>query len=267
MERIFEISISPFATGGKTLALLELHEVTEAHRVERMRVNFIANASHELRTPLTSLAGFIETLQGPARNDAAAREKFLSIMGEQTRRMARLVDDLLSLSRIELNEHLRPQTQVNLTPIVRRIVDALEPLASGAGASISIEAPPEANVLGSADELERVVENLVENAIKYGARETGAALRVDVSIREISGDIELAVADNGPGIASEHLPRITERFYRVDAPASRARGGTGLGLAIVKHIAMRHRARLHVESQPGVGSTFKLVFKKNEIHL
>ncbi len=261
VERLFEIAISPFALGPRHFAVLELLDVTEARRVEQMRVNFIANASHELRTPLTTLLGFIETLQGPARHDEAARDKFLQIMGEQSRRMARLVDDLLSLSRIELSEHLKPQSTVNLAPVVRRIVDALEPLAREAGVAVEVHAPDMAEIHGEADELARLVENLVENAIKYSA-DGGREPRVIVSIESTPNGTQLCVRDNGPGIAAEHLPRLTERFYRVDAPKSRARGGTGLGLAIVKHIVARHRGRLQIDSQPGQGSMFLTHFPK-----
>jgi two-component system phosphate regulon sensor histidine kinase PhoR len=259
VERLFDIFVSPFAIDGQPAAVLELRDVTEAHRVERMRVNFVANVSHELRTPLTSVLGFIETLQGPAREDPAAREKFLEIMGEQARRMARLVDDLLSLSRIELNEHVRPQTPVDLAGIVRHIADSLEPMARENGATILVEAPEEAIILGDADELTRLAENLVENAIKYGGR-PDAAPEVRISLVALKAGTELCVADNGPGIAAQHIPRLTERFYRVDTPVSRAKGGTGLGLAIVKHIVARHRGRLEIQSQLGAGTKFRARF-------
>ncbi len=258
VERLYEIFVSPFAMDGRPAAVLELRDVTEARRVERMRVNFIANVSHELRTPLASMLGFIETLQGPARNDAAAREKFLDIMGEQGRRMARLVDDLLSLSRIEMNEHMRPQAPVDLVSIVRHIVDTLAPAAREAGAAVNVAAPARAIISGDADELTRLAENLVENAIKYGGAGPKPTVRID--IEPSAGGTLLSVSDDGPGIAPEHLPRLTERFYRVDTPASRARGGTGLGLAIVKHIVARHRGRLEIESQPGRGATFRVRF-------
>ncbi len=258
VERLFDVFISPLTVDGEPVAVLELRDITEARRVERMRVNFIANVSHELRTPLASLLGFIETLQGPARNDAAAREKFLDIMGEQGRRMARLVDDLLSLSRIELNEHVRPQTPVDLVAITRHIADTLEPVAREAGVAVSIRAPASAIVSGDADELTRLAENLVENAIKYGG--SGPSPTVEISIAPSASGTEFAVRDNGPGIAPEHLTRLTERFYRVDTPLSRARGGTGLGLAIVKHIVARHRGRLEIESLVGKGATFRVTF-------
>jgi two-component system phosphate regulon sensor histidine kinase PhoR len=222
-----------------------------------MRADFVANASHELRTPLAALSGFIETLQGPAREDAKARERFLAIMQEQARRMARLIDDLLSLSRIELNAHRRPDTPVDLVPIVRQVIDGLQTLARDRGVTVNVETAAALTVLGNRDELVRVFENLVENALKYGA----AGKRVDITLAlaaaaEGEPEARVSVRDYGPGIAPEHLPRLTERFYRVDVRESRAQGGTGLGLALVKHILNRHRGRLSIESTPGAGATF-----------
>lgn len=233
--------------------LLTFRDLTQQRRVEQMRADFVANASHELRTPLASLSGFIETLLGPARNDAAARERFLGIMGAQARRMSRLIDDLLSLSRIELNAHVRPDTQVELGMIVAHVCETLSPLARERGVEIHVSRPEDAvPILGDRDELIRLFENLVENALKYGA----SGKRIDVSLTLSDGDALVAVTDFGPGIPSEHLPRLTERFYRVDVVASRDQGGTGLGLAIVKHIVARHRGKLTIESQPGAGATF-----------
>jgi two-component system phosphate regulon sensor histidine kinase PhoR len=223
-----------------------------------MRADFVANASHELRTPLAALTGFIETLKGPARDDPAARERFLAIMDEQARRMARLIDDLLSLSRIELNAHLRPATPVDLHPIVRQVVDALQTLAFDRGVKITVNAPPEPLIVpGDRDELIRVFENLIENALKYG----GSGKRVDITLSRVAApdgqpEARVAVRDYGPGIAAEHLPRLTERFYRVDVAGSRAQGGTGLGLALVKHILNRHHGRLSIESKLDHGATF-----------
>jgi two-component system phosphate regulon sensor histidine kinase PhoR len=247
------------APGAGPLVLMVLRDVSQQRRVERMRADFVANASHELRTPLASLSGFIETLQGPARNDAVAREKFLGIMRVQANRMARLIDDLLSLSRIELNAHVRPRDSVDVATIVGHVVDTLQPLAVDRGVTVAIERmAPTALVTGDRDELIRLFENLVENALKYGA--SGKA--VEIAIREGHDRardrpvIEVAVRDHGPGIAAEHLPRLTERFYRVDVGQSREAGGTGLGLAIVKHILNRHDGELQVESRVGAGSTF-----------
>jgi two-component system phosphate regulon sensor histidine kinase PhoR len=259
VERFFEVHVVPLqASRTEPSLVLTLHDLTEVRRVERMRVDFVANASHELRTPLASLLGFIETLQGPARDDADARIKFLGIMREQAQRMTRLVDDLLSLSRIEQHLHLPPRTEVDLVAILRHIADSLTPLARENDVVLEVETPPAVNVLGDRDELLRVIENLVENAIKYGAteRDDAGGSRVQIGLCVMDQQCALSVCDHGPGIAPEHIPRLTERFYRVDARKSRAKGGTGLGLAIVKHIVARHRGRLAIESTPGRGSTF-----------
>ncbi|WP_018388723.1 ATP-binding protein [Ancylobacter sp. FA202] len=235
--------------------LLSFIDLTPQRRVEQMRVDFVANASHELRTPLASLSGFIETLQGPARNDASARERFLKIMNEQARRMSRLIDDLLSLSRIELNAHLRPEAAVDLVAVVSHVRDALAPLGRERGVEIAFAPPADpVEVRGDRDELIRVFENLVENALKYGA--TGGL--VEIAIQREGTDALVTVRDYGPGIAPEHVPRLTERFYRVDTAHSREQGGTGLGLAIVKHIVARHRGKMGIESVPGAGSTFSV---------
>ncbi len=262
IDRWSEAFVTPFRTtadaAGASHLLLAFHDLTPIRRVEEMRADFVANASHELRTPLAALSGFIETLQGPAREDPPARERFLAIMAAQATRMARLIDDLLSLSRIELNAHLRPATPVDLNPIVRQVVDALQTLAGDRSVQISIAASPEPlTVPGDRDELIRVFENLIENALKYG----GSGKRVDIKLSRATnadgqGEASVAVRDYGPGIAAEHLPRLTERFYRVDVAGSRAQGGTGLGLALVKHILNRHRGRLGIESKAGEGATF-----------
>ena len=258
IERLFQVDIAPLTTdpGDVVAMLLTLRDLTEARRVERMRADFIANASHELRTPLASLLGFVETLQGPAAADGKARAKFLSIMREQGRRMARLIDDLLSLSRIEQKQHLRPAGQVDLAQIARHVVDTLAPLAREMGVELKLDADSSVLVTGERDELVRVAENLIENAIKYGAAPDGAASRVEVAVTRRAKDGALVVRDHGHGIAPEHLPRLTERFYRVDPGQSRAKNGTGLGLAIVKHILARHRGRLTIDSRIGAGSTF-----------
>jgi two-component system phosphate regulon sensor histidine kinase PhoR len=263
-ERWFEIYVTPVPArdgrGGRISPwlLLSFRDLTPIRRVEEMRVDFVANASHELRTPLAALSGFIETLKGPARNDTAARERFLDIMEAQAKRMARLIDDLLSLSRIELAAHVRPETPVELVPIVRQVIDALQMLARDRGVTVTIKAPNQPLIVsGDRDELTRVFENLIENALKYGA----SGKRVEVTFSRafnVGGgeDALVAVRDFGPGIPAEHLPRLTERFYRVDVAESREQGGTGLGLALVKHIMNRHRGRLTIESRPGEGATF-----------
>ena len=256
VERFFEVrtaSVKGLTCGP--LVIAHLIELSEARRFERMRVDFVANASHELRTPLASLLGFIETLQGPARNDPQAQSRFLGIMRDQARRMARLVDDLLSLSRVEQHLHLQPTDPVDLGSVLRHIGDTLTPLASDNDVFLHICAVEPVMVPGDRDELLRLAENLIENAIKYGASDA-ADKRVIVEVDTVKTEAVISVRDFGRGIAPEHLPRLTERFYRVDAGQSRAKGGTGLGLALVKHVAARHRGRLRIESTPGLGSTF-----------
>ena len=261
LDRWFEMIVKPVRREPKLnkpdLVLMTFHDLTPLRRVEEMRADFVANASHELRTPLAALSGFIETLQGSARDDAKARERFLAIMQEQARRMARLIDDLLSLSRIELNAHRRPDTPVDLGPIVRQVADGLETLARDRDVTVHVDGAKALHVPGDRDELVRVFENLVENALKYGA----AGKRVDITLTQgesPDGEAEarVSVRDYGPGIAPEHVPRLTERFYRVDVRESRAQGGTGLGLALVKHVLNRHHGRLLIESMPGAGATF-----------
>jgi two-component system phosphate regulon sensor histidine kinase PhoR len=233
--------------------LLEFRDLTHQHLVDQMRADFVANASHELRTPLASLSGFIDTLRGSAREDTTARDRFLGIMAEQAKRMSRLIDDLLSLSRIEMNEHIQPKAVVDLVPVVDHVRDALTPLAREREVAIEVKRGAERlPVQGDRDELIRLFENLVENALKYGA----SGKRVQIGIGREDGEAVVSVRDFGPGIAPEHLPRLTERFYRVDVETSRAQGGTGLGLAIVKHILSRHRGRLGIESDLGHGATF-----------
>jgi two-component system, OmpR family, phosphate regulon sensor histidine kinase PhoR len=255
VERALEAHVAPvvFAHELPELFLLSFRDLTQERRLAQMRTDFVANASHELRTPLASLLGFIDTLQGPARNDVNAREKFLRIMGEQARRMARLIDDLMSLSRIELSLHLQPQTRVDLAGIVAQVCDAMTSLARERGVALELRREvAEAFVLGDRDELVRVFENLVENALKYGA----SGKRVEVTLSAAAGEAAVSVRDFGPGVAPEHLPRLTERFYRVDVEQSRGQGGTGLGLALVKHILARHRGTLVIESEPGKGAIF-----------
>ncbi len=265
LDRWFEAFVTPvtLATGGdgrSDILLMTFNDLTPVRRVEEMRADFIANASHELRTPLAALLGFIETLQGSAKEDPAARAKFLAIMQGQATRMARLIDDLLSLSRIELNAHLKPNTPIDLAPIVRQVADGLQTLARDRGVEIKVVAPDDPLVvLGDRDELIRALENLVENALKYGA----AGKRVDVTLsraltRAGTTEVQIAVRDYGPGIAPDHLPRLTERFYRVDVADSRAQGGTGLGLALVKHVLNRHGGRVSIESTRGEGATFTM---------
>ena len=260
LERTFDVQIGalPMPDGSGVSALLFLRDLTAARRLEAMRVDFVANASHELRTPLATLIGFIETLQGPAREDTKARERFLEIMRVQALRMTRLIDDLLSLSRIELREHVAPTTVVDLGALARQMVDAQGPPAQARGAAIRLEeGSGPYRVAGEADELARVIENLIENAVKYGGGRIGVGLVREDDPR-LGSRIVLSVTDDGPGIPPEHIPRLTERFYRVDVASSRARGGTGLGLAIVKHSLNRHRGRLAIESTVGQGTIVRV---------
>jgi two-component system phosphate regulon sensor histidine kinase PhoR len=267
VDRWMELVITPVSVptrfgGAEKCMLMTFHDLTPLRRVEEMRADFVANASHELRTPLAALSGFIDTLQGPAKEDPKARERFLSIMHAQATRMARLIDDLLSLSRVELSAHVRPDTLVDLVPIIRQVVDGLEPLARERQVEIEVDLPePPVTIAGDREELLRLFENLIENALKYGA--SGGRIIVSLTMAS-SGDgtpeYRIMVRDFGPGIAPEHLPRLTERFYRVDVGDSRAQGGTGLGLSLVKHIVARHRGRLLIESVPRNGATFTACF-------
>jgi two-component system phosphate regulon sensor histidine kinase PhoR len=247
--------------GADNIVVL-LRDLTEIERINQMRADFIANASHELRTPLASLRGFIETLQGSAKGDPAARDRFLPIMAEQASRMTRLIDALLSLSRVEMNAHVPPSDLVDLNDVLGSAKDTLEPLARDMGFKFEVgRFPRPAIVRGDRDELMQVMQNLAHNAFKYGAR--GGTVRIEAkhipALGRQVGRYTIAVIDNGPGIAPEHLPRLTERFYRVDVAASREKGGTGLGLAIVKHILNRHRGELAIASAPGKGSTFTVM--------
>jgi two-component system phosphate regulon sensor histidine kinase PhoR len=266
MELIIAPVPVPTLFGGTDKCMLmTFHDQTPLRRVEEMRADFVANASHELRTPLAALSGFIDTLQGPAKDDAKARERFLGIMHAQATRMARLIDDLLSLSRVELSAHVRPDTLVDIVPIIRQVADGLEPLARERQVTIQIDLPDApVTIAGDREELLRLFENLIENALKYGA--SGGKVIVSLT-SAVSGDgapeVRVMVRDFGPGIAPEHLPRLTERFYRVDVGDSRAQGGTGLGLSLVKHILNRHRGRLLIESVPKKGATFTACFPQS----
>jgi len=277
VERHFEALVSPIRLSPKLAsapgeanasALLVLQDFTAIKRTDQMRADFVANSSHELRTPLASLNGFIETLRGPARDDPEARDKFLSIMEEQAARMGRLIDDLLSLGRIELNEHVSPDDPVNLLKVTEEVVSATKPQAQKKGMAVTIQlsddltAEAESHTVplvpGDRDELYQVLQNLVDNAIKYGKADGHVAVEIKTQNDEVSDEPQIAVSviDDGEGIPREHIPRLTERFYRVDVQRSRDTGGTGLGLAIVKHIVNRHRGRLTIESEVGQGSSF-----------
>jgi two-component system, OmpR family, phosphate regulon sensor histidine kinase PhoR len=238
-------------------AVITLHDITAMKRADEMRADFIANAGHELKTPLSTLLGFIETLRGPARDDTAAHARFLGIMHEQAARMARLVDDLLSLSRIELNEHIAPMARVTLEPVLDSVTAALELRAGERGIHIDLKLPEDLpEVQGERDELAQVFQNLLDNAVKYARRDSTVTVTGGTAEAAVPAMLWVAVADQSDGIPSEHLPRLTERFYRVDNARSRELGGTGLGLAVVKHILNRHRGRLEIVSTLGQGSTF-----------
>jgi two-component system phosphate regulon sensor histidine kinase PhoR len=248
----------PLADGGQ--ALIVLSDRTRERVVERMRADFVANVSHELRTPLASLIGFVETLRGPAADDPPAQQRFLEIMAEQGARMNRLIDDLLSLSRIELTEHQVPSEPLDLTGLIQRMAAGFEPRLRERKVRLAMRIDPELPIVtGDADQMAQVLQNLLDNGLKYGR--DGGVLTLDVTLAQ-PGDrwpsrrgVVVAVADQGAGIPREHLPRLTERFYRVDKGRSRVVGGTGLGLAIVKHIVNRHRGQLLIESEVGKGTT------------
>ena len=254
LDLIAHLRRLPRAAADGSLALIVLHDTTALRRAERMRADFVANASHELKTPIAGLAGFIETLRGPARDDAVARERFLGIMAEQADRMRRLVDDLLMLSRIEQHEHARPDAAVDLSRVLRSVMDLLQLKASARNVKIELSFDPALPpAVGDFDELTIVFQNLIDNAVKYAR----PATTVRIAARPVGSDrLAVAVSDEGDGIPATHLPRLTERFYRVDTARSRQLGGTGLGLAIVKHVVNRHRGRLDIQSSPGKGSTF-----------
>jgi two-component system phosphate regulon sensor histidine kinase PhoR len=252
VPRSFHAYVAPL--GHREGAVIVLRDLTREQQIERMRADFVANASHELRTPLASLSGFIETIQGAARNDEKAQTRFLGLMRSQADRMKRLIDDLLSLSRIEMNEHVRPTDAVDLAQVANHVRDALSGLSKEYGCELQVRCETGLLVLGNRDELVQVLQNLVENALKYAS--SGKLIEIDG--RKADRRAELIVRDHGPGIAEQHIPRLTERFYRVNVQESRSRGGTGLGLAIVKHILNRHRGRLIIASELGKGSTFTI---------
>ncbi|MDB5473605.1 MAG: hypothetical protein JWP99_908 [Devosia sp.] len=233
--------------------MVTFQSLTELKQVDALRSDFIANASHELRTPLASLLGFIDTLLGPAAKDAVAREKFLWIMRGQAERMSKLIDDMLSLSRIEMHQHVRPSGTIDLASLLREVREGLMMQARAADLEIRLslfEGP--STTIGDRGQLHEVFENLLENAVKYGADGKVVELSLSPSSRPGFGH-QVTVIDHGPGVEPEHVPRLTERFYRIDADASRKKKGTGLGLAIVKHIVYRHRGQLSIKSKPGEG--------------
>ena len=262
-EATYRVTVSPVQGEGQTGVLCAFEDITEAEKIGQMRRDFVANVSHELRTPLTALLGFIETLQGSARDDATARARFLIIMAREATRMNRLVRDLLSLSRVEADERVRPTERVDIAALAGSVALTLRPLADAAGVVLRLDgADTPAVVMADADQMTQVLHNLIENAVKYG----GGGKLVTVTLRHLPEEpalrgpaLSIEVADRGEGIDPIHLPRLTERFYRVDSHRSREKGGTGLGLAIVKHIVNRHRGRFRIDSEKGEGSRFTIL--------
>lgn len=244
-------------------AMVTFTDVTDLATAGQMRRDFVANVSHELRTPLTALMGFIETLRGPARDDAAARDRFLGIMEGEASRMNRLVGDLLSLSRVESEERVRPNTKTDLRDLIQSTLRNLAPVAAERSVRLTYDGPDGlVEVTADSDQIRQVLTNLIENAIKYGRQHGTVRVSLTVAERDpaVRGPgVRIQVSDDGPGIDPVHLPRLTERFYRADSHRSRQMGGTGLGLAIVKHIINRHRGRLRVESDLGQGSVFTVI--------
>lgn len=263
--RVVASPISINSENGGPAVFLSLRDVSHIEEAERMRSDFVANVSHELRSPLTALSGFIETLKGPASDDDEARERFLDIMEREAGRMERLIDDLLSLSKIEVNRHVRPSERVDLTALINDVRAGLDHKLAKDNAEIKYELVNHpVPVLGDHDQLIQIFQNLVENAVKYAGE---APVTVRQTLLEsapgvLGKAVRIDVIDEGSGIAPEHLPRLTERFYRVDIGRSRGAGGTGLGLAIVKHIVNRHRGRLEIRSKLGEGSTFSVVLPR-----
>lgn len=262
-DTTYKVSVRAIENGGEHVVLVCFEDVTAFEQAGQMRRDFVANVSHELRTPLTALIGFIETLKGPARDDDAARLRFLDIMEDESKRMNRLVGDLLSLSRVESQERVRPTEIMSPNDIIRTTAHSLTPLAEEAGVTIKTDLPEhEVSMVGDRDQVRQVMTNLTENGIKY----SGSGSTVTLSLtgpnyepRLRAQAIRLVVCDTGQGIEPHHIPRLTERFYRVDSHRSREMGGTGLGLAIVKHIVNRHRGRLEVDSEKGKGTCFTVI--------
>ncbi|WP_068111562.1 ATP-binding protein [Tropicimonas marinistellae] len=266
-ETTFRVRVAPVASNGDRGVLVSFEDITEVEHAGQMRRDFVANVSHELKTPLTALVGFIETLRGAARDDPEARDRFLTIMEREAERMNRLVSDLLSLSRVESAERQRPTDPVDLAELTRSTLNALGTLAEAEHVALECVTDAEDGdgtyvVAGDADQLQQVLTNLIENAIKYGKDGGGVTVRISHKARELAfrgPAVELVVEDYGEGFDPIHIPRLTERFYRVDTHRSRSVGGTGLGLAIAKHIVNRHRGRFRIDSTPGKGARFTVL--------
>lgn len=250
--------------------LLTFVDTTDATELDSFRRDFVANVSHELRTPLASVLGFVETLRGHAKDDPKARERFLEIIERETQRMSSLVDDLLSLSRVEEDERKKPTTPIEINVLIKRTIAELDPVIRSAKSTVSLaDESGTAKAFADADQIHQVIGNLIENALRYGEPAGLVSLKIskptyDTRLRTMA--LRISITNSGQGIAAHHIPRLTERFYRVDSHRSREVGGTGLGLAIVKHIIQRHRGRLAIESTVGKGSTFTVilpVFEEN----
>ncbi|MEM1429229.1 MAG: ATP-binding protein [Pseudomonadota bacterium] len=264
-DSVYRVIVSPVDGDSEPGVLVAFEDLTEMERAGEMRRDFVANVSHELKTPLTALLGFIETLRGAARDDSEARDRFLGIMEREAERMNRLVTDLLSLSRVESSERKRPTERVRIDELILSTISALRPMAMQANLTLDLKVDGEEDTLIAPcdpDQLIQVFSNLIENAIKYGATGDVVEIRVSSRARELAfrgPAVQVDVIDFGEGFDPIHIPRLTERFYRVDAHRSRAKGGTGLGLAIAKHIVNRHRGRLRIDSEPGQGATFTVL--------
>lgn len=258
-DTVYQVHIASSPLG----IVLSFKDKTADEDIGQLRRDFVANVSHELRTPLTALSGFIETLRGAAKTDPVAQERFLSIMDREAGRMTRLVDDLLSLSRVEAEGRVRPSENVDISAIVGATIANLEPVLDQAGAQIHVDDQSNnARVQGDQNQLRQVVSNLIENAAKYGYQNGNIYISLTEPSHEValrSEGLRLIIRDDGPGIAPHHVARLTERFYRVDSHRSREIGGTGLGLAIVKHIINRHRGRLQIDSVEGEGTIFTVI--------
>ncbi|MEM9248275.1 MAG: ATP-binding protein [Pseudomonadota bacterium] len=264
-DSVYRVTVSPVAGETGEAILVVFEDVTDVERAGEMRRDFVANVTHELKTPLTALLGFVETLRGAARDDAEARDRFLGIMEREGERMNRLINDLLSLSRVESSERRRPTERVRIDELIISTMSALRPLAEQVGVTLRHRIEGDGEDLTAPcdpDQLTQVFSNLIENAIKYGGTGEIVDIRITAQPREIAfrgPAVRVDVIDYGEGFDPLHIPRLTERFYRVDAHRSREKGGTGLGLAIAKHIVNRHRGRLRIESTPGEGSMFTVL--------
>lgn len=262
-RRTFDLSAGPITAGGARIYLLTLLDVSAEIDAERSRSTFVANVSHELRSPLTALMGAVETLQGPARDDVKARDLFLDLMAAETARMSRLVGDLLSLAKLEAKEHVVPDGEVDIAALIRSVATSLSASDPDYPGRVRVhESGTSAKVQGSADELTEVFQNIVENALKYSTPATPVDIAITqrpATLRGAEDKVEIIVQDQGEGMDRKHLGRLTERFYRVDKGRSREMGGTGLGLAITKHILNRHRGRMVIDSEVGVGTQIKVI--------